>query len=205
MKFVLATNNKKKLVEMERILSPLSIDVVTAKDIGVDLGDVEENGTTFAENAYIKAKSAFDLLNGEYCVVADDSGLCVDALGGRPGIFSARYGGEGLTDIDRYYKLLEELADVEKDKRQAHFSCAISAIMNDGTVISAEGKCEGTIGYEPLGLEGFGYDPIFMVGDKSFAQLTSKEKDERSHRGNALRCFKKKLEEYLEVKNNAYR
>ncbi len=200
MKFVIATNNKKKLVELQRILSPFSIDVFTAKDIGVDLGDVEENGSTFAENAYIKAKSAYDLLDGEYCVVADDSGLCVDALDGRPGIYSARYGGEGLSDIDRYNLLLEEMAEITDSKRQAYFACAICAIMNDGVVITAEGKCEGTIGREPLGDGGFGYDPVFMVGEKSFSQLTAEEKDECSHRGKALRVFKEKLEVYLEGK-----
>ncbi len=199
MKLVIATNNKKKLAEMSRILTPLGFEVVTTKEIGINLGDVEENGTTFAENAYIKAKSAFDLLNGEYCVVADDSGLCVDALGGRPGIFSARYGGEGLDDIGRYQKLLEELSEIEKNKRQAHFACSICAIMNDGTVITAEGKCEGEIGYAPLGDGGFGYDPVFMVGDNSFSQLSAEEKDKCSHRGNALRDLKEKLENYLEV------
>ncbi len=200
MKFVIATNNKKKLVELQRILTPLSIDVFTAKDIGIDLGDVEENGSTFAENAYIKAKSAYDLLDREYCVVADDSGLCVDALDGRPGIYSARYGGEGLSDIDRYNLLLEEMAEVNDDERQAYFACSICAIMNDGTVITAEGKCEGTIGYKPLGDGGFGYDPVFMVGEKSFSQLTAEEKDKCSHRGKALRFFKEKLEVYLEGK-----
>lgn len=199
-KFIVATNNKKKLIELNRILVPLGIDAVTASDIGVDLGDVEENGATFAENAYIKAKSAFDLFNGKYCVVADDSGLCVDALDGRPGIFSARYGGEGLTDIDRYNKLLTEMADVDRDKRQAHFACSICAIMTDGTVLTAEGKCEGEIAYAPVGNGGFGYDPIFMVGDRSFSQLSADEKDCCSHRGKALRIFKDKLEEYLEDK-----
>ncbi len=197
-KFVIATNNKKKLVELSRILTPLGIEAVTAKDIGIDLGDVDENGTTFFENAYIKAKSAFDLLGGEYCVVADDSGLCVDALDGAPGIFSARYGGEGLTDEDRVDKLLNELKDVPSDKRQAHFACAICAIMTDETIISAYGKSNGFIGYEPVGEGGFGYDPVFMVSDKSFSQLTDDEKDLCSHRGHALREFKVKLEEFLE-------
>ncbi len=199
MKFVLATNNKKKLAEMARILTPLGFDVVTAKEIGVDLGDVEENGKTFEENAYIKAKSAFDLMNGEYCVVADDSGLCVDALDGRPGVFSARYGGEGLDDVGRYQKLLKDMVQIPKENRQAHFACSICAIMNDGTVIIAEGKCEGEIGFAPLGDGGFGYDPIFMVEDKSFSQLSADEKDKCSHRGNALRILKEKLEKYLEV------
>ena len=198
--FVVATNNKKKLLELNRILIPLGIDAVTAKEIGIDLGDVEENGATFDENSYIKAKSAFDLLKGEYCVVADDSGLCVDALDGAPGVYSARYGGEGLSDIDRYNKLLDDMKDVPQGKRSAHFACSICAVMTDGFVIRAFGKCDGTIGTEPIGEGGFGYDPVFMVGDKSFSQLTADEKDKCSHRGNALREFKVKLEKYLEEK-----
>ena len=200
MKFVIATNNKKKLLELKRILQPLGIDVVTANEIGVDLGDVDENGTTFAENSYIKAKSAFDLLNGEYSVVADDSGLCVDALDGRPGVYSARYGGEGLDDVGRYQKLLSDMVNVPCDKRTAHFACSICAIMTDNTVITAQGKCEGKISYEPIGDGGFGYDPVFMVLGKSFSQLTDEEKDMCSHRGKALRAFKNKLEKYLEEK-----
>lgn len=200
MKFVVATNNKKKLLELNRILIPLGIDAVTAKEIGIDLGDVEENGATFDENSYIKAKSAFDLLKGEYCVVADDSGLCVDALDGAPGVYSARYGGEGLSDIDRYNKLLDDMKDVPQGKRSAHFACSICAVMTDGFVIRAFGKCDGTIGTEPIGEGGFGYDPVFMVGDKSFSQLTADEKDKCSHRGNALREFNVKLEKYLEEK-----
>ena len=200
MKFVVATNNKKKLLELNRILIPLGIDAVTAKEIGIDLGDVEENGATFDENSYIKAKSAFDLLKGEYCVVADDSGLCVNALDGAPGVYSARYGGEGLSDIDRYNKLLDDMKDVPQGKRSAHFACSICAVMTDGFVIRAFGKCDGTIGTEPIGEGGFGYDPVFMVGDKSFSQLTAGEKDKCSHRGNALREFKVKLEKYLEEK-----
>lgn len=200
MKFVLASNNKKKLKELERILLPLGIDCVTAKDINIDLGDVEENGTTFKENAYIKAKSAFDLLNGQYCVVADDSGLCVDALDGKPGIYSARYGGEGLDDAGRYNKLLSDMRYVPKEKRQAYFMCCICAIMTDNTVITAQGKCEGKIGFAPVGDGGFGYDPVFMIGDKSFSQLTNEEKDSLSHRGNALRDLREKLIEYMEDK-----
>lgn len=199
-KFVIATNNKKKLAELNRILLPLGIDAVTAKEIGVELGDVEENGSTFSENAYIKAKSAFDLLGGKYCVVADDSGLCVDALDGRPGVFSARYGGEGLTDKDRYTLLLEEMKSVKAQDRGAHFACCICVIMTDTTVIEAQGKCFGTISNEPQGDGGFGYDPVFMVSGKSFAQLSAEEKDLHSHRGKALKELKDKLQEYLEDK-----
>lgn len=200
MKFVVATNNKKKLNELNRILLPLGIDAVTAKEIGIDLGEVEENGATFDDNAYIKAKSAFDLLDCKYCVVADDSGLCVDALDGKPGVFSARYGGEGLSDEDRYNKLLDDLKDIPQNERSAYFACSICAIMTDGTVIRAFGKCNGYIGNAPIGDGGFGYDPIFMVGDKSFSQLSADEKDKCSHRGNALRELKAKLEDYLEGK-----
>lgn len=199
-KFVIATNNKKKLAELNRILIPLGIDAVTAKEVGVDLGDVEENGETFSENAYIKAKSAFDLLDGKYCVVADDSGLCVDALDGRPGVFSARYGGEGLTDKDRYTLLLKEMDSVDLDNRGAHFACCICAIMTDGTVIETQGKCFGTISTEPQGDGGFGYDPVFMVSGKSFGQLSAEEKDLYSHRGKALKEFNDKLKKYLEEK-----
>lgn len=199
-KFVIATNNKKKLAELSRILLPLGIDAVTANEVGIDLGEVEENGTTFSENAYIKAKSAFDIANGEYCVVADDSGLCVDALDGKPGVFSARYGGEGLNDADRYNIILNELDGVPAENRGAHFNCSICSIMKDGTVITAQGKCFGTISTEPAGDGGFGYDPVFFVGDKSFGQLSAQEKDLHSHRGKALREFKEKLEKYMEDK-----
>lgn len=197
-KFVVATNNKNKLIELSRILQPLGIDVLTAKDVNIDLSSVEENGLTFSENAFIKAKAAFDMLNGEYCVVADDSGLCVDALDGAPGIYSARYGGNGATDADKISKLLDELNDVPKSKRQAHFTCSICAIIDDGTVIYSDGYCYGEIGFTPIGDSGFGYDPIFMVDEKSFAQLTDEEKDKYSHRGNALRKFRDDLINYME-------
>ncbi len=200
-KFVIATNNKKKLIELNRILLPLGINAVTAKDIGVDLGDVEENGTTFEENAYIKAKSAYELLNGKYCVVADDSGLCVDYLDGAPGIYSARYAGENATDAQLIDKLLSELDGVAIEDRKAHFVCSICCILDDGSKITAQGYQHGYIGFEPVGDGGFGYDPVFMIGDKSYAQLTPEQKDSHSHRGNALRLFRDKLVDVLEDKN----
>lgn len=198
-KFVIATNNHKKLVELNRILLPLGINAVTAKEIGIDLCEVEETGTTFAENAYIKAKSAFDLLNGNYCVVADDSGLCVDYLDGAPGIYSARFAGENATDKQLIDKLLNELDGVKIEDRNAHFVCSICCILDDGTLITAEGYQHGYIGFEPMGDGGFGYDPVFMIKDKSYAQLTPQQKDENSHRGNALRILKEKLIDILEV------
>ena len=186
MKFIIASNNKKKLVELERILNPLGINAVTPKEEGITLDDVEENGATFAENAFLKANAAY--LKTGLPAVADDSGLCVDALDGRPGVYTARYGGEGLTDEERYIKLLDEMKNVDDDKRSAHFTSSICCILPDGSKITAEGK------------DGFGYDPIFMFGDKSFAELSAEEKDAVSHRGKALTELKAKLENYF--KNN---
>lgn len=196
MKFIIATNNPKKLKELERILNPLGINAVSAKDEGVSLDDVEETGTTFAENAFIKANSAFKRTG--LASVADDSGLCVDALNGRPGIYSARYAGENATDCDKNTKLLTELKDVSEMERTAHFTCAICCILPNGEKIEVEGICEGSIAFEPHGNGGFGYDPIFIYGDKSYAELSPEEKDGVSHRGKALRKLKAELEKYLD-------
>ena len=195
MKFIIATNNKKKLLELERILKPLGIDAITAREAGVELDDVEETGTTFAENAFIKADAAFKKTG--LPSVADDSGLCVDALDGRPGIYSARYAGDNATDEEKISKLLTELEDVEDEKRTAHFACAICCILPDGSKIEVEGRCQGKIAFEPCGDGGFGYDPVFMYGDKSYAQLSAEEKDAVSHRGQALRKLKAELEKYF--------
>lgn len=195
MKFIIATNNKKKLCELERILNPLGIDAVSAKDCGITLDDVEETGETFAENAYLKAAAAHKKTG--LPAVADDSGLCVDALNGRPGVFSARYAGENATDAEKNEKLLSELSDVPDEKRNACFVCSICCVLPYGKKITVEGKCEGKIGFEPVGDGGFGYDPVFMVGDKSYAQLTSQEKDMISHRGRALRQLKEELTKIL--------
>lgn len=196
MKFIIATNNKKKLLELERILKPLGIDAITAREAGVELDDVEETGTTFAENAFIKADAAFKKTG--LPSVADDSGLCVDALDGRPGIYSARYAGDNATDEEKISKLLTELEGVEDEKRTAHFACAICCILPDGSKIEVEGRCQGKIALEPCGDGGFGYDPVFMYGDKSYAQLSAEEKDAVSHRGQALRKLKAELEKYFE-------
>lgn len=195
MKFIMATNNSHKVIELSRILLPLGITVVSAKDAGVTLDDVEETGMTFAENAFLKADAAFK--NTGMPVVADDSGLCVDALDGRPGIFSARYGGEGASDSDKNAKLLAELKDIDEDNRTAHFTCAICCILEDGTRIDVEGICNGKIAFEPHGDGGFGYDPIFMCGSKCYAQLSGEEKDAVSHRGIALRKLKAELVKLL--------
>ena len=195
MKFIMATNNAHKVIELSRILLPLDIEVVSAKEAGITLDDVEETGTTFAENAFLKAISAYKKTG--MSVVADDSGLCVDALDGRPGVYSARYGGEGATDSEKNAKLLDELRNVDDANRTAHFTSAICCILEDGTRIDVEGICNGKISFEPHGKGGFGYDPIFICGDKCYAELSGEEKDAISHRGIALRKLKAELEKYL--------
>lgn len=191
MKILIATHNKHKLTEMERILAPMGYEVVTDTDIGIAFTDVEETGTTFIENARIKAESGCKE-SGLICI-ADDSGLCVDALDGAPGVYSARYSGVHGDDEGNIVKLLKELEGVPDEKRTARFMCSICVSFPDGSEVTAEGRCEGKIGYEKRGENGFGYDPVFMVGDKSFAELTSEQKDEISHRGNALQELKKVL------------
>lgn len=190
-KILIATHNKHKLAEMERILVPMGYEVVTDTDIGISLTDVEETGTTFIENARIKAESGCKE-SGLICI-ADDSGLAVDALGGAPGVYSARYSGLHGDDEANIVKLLNELKDVPDEERTARFMCSICVTFPDGTEVTAEGKCEGKIGYEKRGENGFGYDPVFMVGDKSFAELSADEKDAISHRGNALKALKEKM------------
>ena len=196
MQFVMATNNLKKRDEMERILKELGIEVLTAKQAGADLGDVEETGTTFEENAYIKAKAALDLTGK--ASIADDSGLMVDALDGAPGVYSARYAGEGATDADRNDKLLRELKNVPAHKRGAAFVSVVCCVFPNGEVLTARGECAGTVGFAPRGASGFGYDPLFLVGDRTYAELSDEEKDAVSHRGKAMRLFAERLKTYLD-------
>lgn len=195
MDFILATNNMKKLAEMQRILSPLGINVVTAKMLGIDLPEVEEDGTTFEENARIKAKSACDITNMPS--IADDSGLCVDYLDGAPGIFSARFSGEHGNDEKNNDLLLEKLKNVPMHDRTAYYVCAICCIFPDGKEITVRGECHGYIGFERDGNEGFGYDPLFLVDGRSFGTYNAQEKDKISHRGNALRMLCQELKKIL--------
>jgi XTP/dITP diphosphohydrolase len=190
-KLVVATHNRNKVQEFQRILQPLSIEVITA-----DLPEVEENGTTFAENAYLKAISAFRATGK--AAVADDSGLEVDALNGAPGIYSARYAGENATNEQRIAKLLDAMKEVPEEKRTARFVCAICCILPNGDIITARGECPGKIAFEVRGNGGFGYDPVFLVGEKTFAELSAEEKDKISHRGKALRVFAEELRKYKE-------
>ena len=194
MKLVLASKNQKKLVEMNDILSHLGIEVCSEAEAGVDL-EVEETGTTFEENSLLKAKAVMEASG--LPAIADDSGLCVDCLNGAPGVYSARYGGEGLSDEDRYKILLENMRG--QLTRTAKFVSVITCCFPNGDVLSARGECPGTIAYAPMGDGGFGYDPVFFVPElkKTFSQLAPEEKNAVSHRGKALESFKEKLEEYL--------
>lgn len=194
MKLVLASKNKGKLKEMQAILEELGAEVVLQSELGIDV-DVDETGTTFAENAFLKAEAVCKASG--MAAIADDSGLCVDALQGAPGVYTARYGGEGLDDAGRYRLLLNNMKGLSP--RTCHFATAIACVFPDGTVLRAEGECHGTVAYAPMGTDGFGYDPIFFVPNlkKTFAQLTAEEKNAISHRGKALRAFAAKLEEHL--------
>lgn len=189
MTFVIASNNQKKIEELKRMLKPIGINAKTADELGISLDDVEETGETFKENAELKAVEAMKKTGMP--AIADDSGLTVDALGGRPGVYSARYAD---TDEEKIGKLTKELSDSGKTDRTAHFECVICCCFPNGEKIFAFGKCDGYIGYAPRGSNGFGYDPIFFVeGNKTFAELTDNQKDAMSHRGRALKSLSEQL------------
>lgn len=185
-RIILASNNKNKLREIKQMLSPLGYEVVSQRDAGADF-EVEETGKTFEENASIKARAVYK--HCKTAVIADDSGLEVDFLDGAPGVYSHRYAGENAGDADRYNKLLNELKNVPDEKRGAQFVCAVCYIDENGKEKTVRGICRGKIGYEPKGENGFGYDPVFIYGDKSFAELTPEEKNSISHRAKALEAF----------------
>lgn len=196
--FLIATNNSHKVLEFKRILLPIGINVISAEEAGVDLGEVSEDGDTFEKNAFIKASSAYKL-SGLPCI-ADDSGLCVDALDGAPGVYSARFGGEDISQSERTDLLLEKLEGVPFDKRTARFVSSICCILGDDDIIEVRGECEGFISFEPMGEGGFGYDPVFMLDDgRSFGELSGEEKDKYSHRGVALRMLRDRLSERKDV------
>jgi len=189
MKIIAATKNKNKLREFGEILK--GFEIISQEEVGVDI-DVEETGTTFEENSYLKAKAIYDITG--ITTIADDSGLCVDALGGEPGVYSARYGGEGYDDKGRVNLLLENMKNVPEEKRTARFVCVITLVGKEG-VLTARGECEGKIAYEPKGENGFGYDPVFFVEQygRTMAEATPEEKNAISHRGKALKIFAEKL------------
>lgn len=196
MKFIIASKNKKKIDELSRILNSIGVEAVTEQELGITIPEVEETGATFFENAYLKAKSACEASG--LPAIADDSGLCVDALNGAPGIYSSRYSGENANAKSNNALLIKNLKNVPIENRKAHFTCSICVLFPNGDKIECEEICKGVIGFNPLGEGGFGYDPYFYVNKKSFAQLSKEEKDKISHRGKALRSLKSKLKEYLD-------
>ncbi|MCL2195151.1 MAG: RdgB/HAM1 family non-canonical purine NTP pyrophosphatase [Oscillospiraceae bacterium] len=191
MDMVIATHNAKKRAELARILQPLGHNI-----LDIALPDVDETGNTFVQNARLKAEAGC-AASGFPCI-ADDSGLCVDALNGAPGVYSARYAGEHGNDAANNAKILAELHS--KNERSARFVCVICCVFPDGLELVAEGACEGSIGHELLGEGGFGYDPLFWPAEAlglTMAQLGAKQKDSISHRGRALEKFASKLEGIL--------
>ena len=190
MKLLVATNNKGKLKEFNEILGEIGIECVSLKDMGITV-DVEETGTTFLENALLKAKEIYKI--AKIPTISDDSGLMVDALSGEPGVYSARYAGEPSDDNKNMDKLLSKLQGVAN--RTARFKSVIAAVFSEEDILVSEGECEGVIIDEKRGDNGFGYDPIFYVEalSKTFAEMTDGEKNSLSHRGNAIRALKEQL------------
>ena len=194
MKIIAATTNKGKIREFQEILGELGYQVVSMHDEGIDV-EVEETGTTFSENALIKARAIALLC--DYPVIADDSGLCVDYLDGAPGVYSARYSGEHGNDEMNNKKLLKELDGVPQEKRTAYYVAAIACVFPDGRQFTVRGECHGKIAFEESGNCGFGYDPLFISEKGCFGHLSAEEKDSISHRGKALRLFKEELLKYI--------
>ena len=195
-KIVFATGNEGKMREVRLILQDLGFPVLSMKETGVSL-DIEENGTTFAENAMIKAREVWEKTGG--IVLADDSGLVVDYLGGEPGVYSARYLGEDTSYEIKNQAIIDRLADAKEEERTARFVSAIAAVLPDGSELVTEGTVEGLIAHEPAGNGGFGYDPIFYLPEYGVtsAEIPIEKKNEISHRGKALEAMKIKLRERL--------
>ena len=193
-KIVFATGNAGKMKEIRMILADADVEVLSMKDAGID-PDIVENGSTFAENALIKARACAKLTGMP--ALADDSGLVVDYLNGEPGIYSARYMGENTSYHIKNHNLIERLDGVPDEKRTARFVCAIAAVLPDGTELVTEGTMEGRIGYEEKGENGFGFDPVFYVPEYGLtsAQMDAEQKNAASHRGKALRKMKQTLYE----------
>lgn len=201
MKIFIATKNQKKLVELSRILEPMGFDVICENDLEKPLCEVEETGTTFEENALLKAKAGLEETG--YISVADDSGLCIDYLDGAPGIYSARYSGGHGNDEMNNRKILEELDGVPVEQRGAKFVSAIACVFPDGRSFTVRGECHGYIAFEESGNGGFGYDPLFIGELGCFGELTPEQKDSVSHRGKSLRLFREELKKYIGGDNNA--
>jgi len=192
---VLATTNKGKTREFQKLLKDFPITIKNLADFG-PIPEVIEDGETFDDNAYKKSSFTARVLG--YPAIADDSGICVEALDGAPGVYSARYAGENATDADNVKKMLENLQN--HDNRNAAFKCVISIAVPTGAALTYEGDCKGVITDEPIGDNGFGYDPLFFYPqlNKTFAQLTIEEKGEVSHRGRAIKQIAKETDKILE-------
>ncbi len=197
-KIIFATGNAGKMKEIRMILEDVGLEILSMKEAGIDV-DVEENGTTYEENALIKARAIADFPKAAGAIVmADDSGLEVDYLNCEPGIYSARYLGEDTPYSVKNANLIDRLQNVADEARSARFVCAIAAVLPDGRELTKRACIEGRIGYEEKGSHGFGYDPIFYVPEfgKTTAELTEEEKNQVSHRGKALRLMKEELKKY---------
>lgn len=195
---LLATNNENKVKEIKEILGNLDINVISLKEAGINV-EVEEDANTFMGNAFNKAATIFNLVkNKGYMVLADDSGLAVEALGGAPGVFSARFAGEHGNTKKNNEKLLKLMKDVEN--REAKFLCAMAMIINRNNIIRVQGEVKGLIDYEEKGANGFGYDPLFYIPEynKTFAEMDSDTKNLISHRRDALNKLEKEVRQYLQ-------
>lgn len=194
-RIVFATGNKGKIKEIQMILADLGVEVITMKEAGIEI-DIVEDGKTYEENAMIKARAVAKYTDA--IVMADDSGLEIDYLNNEPGIYSARYMGEETSYRIKNANLIERLNGVPDEQRTARFVCAIAAVLPDGRELTTRGIIEGRIGYEEKGENGFGYDPIFYVPrfGKTTAELSEEEKNQVSHRGNALMLMKEELKKY---------
>ncbi len=192
-RIIFATGNAGKMREIREILADFGAEILSMKEAGIST-DAEENGASYEENALIKARAVAEKA-GDAVVLADDSGLEIDALGGEPGIYSARYLGEDTSYRVKNANLIERLAGVPEEKRTARFVCAIAAVLPDGRELVTKAAVEGRIGYEEKGEGGFGYDPIFYVPEfgRTTAELSEEEKNQISHRGKALRLMKEEL------------
>ncbi len=193
---VIATSNKGKIKEIRDILSDFPFNVIPISALG-PMPEVVEDGKTFLENALKKAKIVSETYN--VIALADDSGLEVDALGGAPGVYSARYAGEGATDADNNKKLLDAIKNIDESKRTARFRCCVVVYKPDGSYVWADGVCEGIIAEKPRGSKGFGYDPIFYLPElkRTMAELEPEEKNRLSHRFRALLALREKLSNFI--------
>ena len=195
---VLATRNAKKLAELDRLLAGAGLDVqILGSDAFSELPEIEETGSTFAENSLIKARAVST--HTGLIAIADDSGLCVDALDGQPGIYSARWAGQGATDESNLDLVLEQIRDIEPARRTAHFACAAALVLPSGEEYVVQGQVNGVLLTQRRGVGGFGYDPIFLPDgfDITTAEMTSEQKDAISHRGQAMRSLVPVIEEHV--------